>query len=439
MKILFLNMHDDPAKGGGGEVSVWNLIRGLIAAGHKCVLAVTSDERGLTKSERDGVIIWKAGIRNVYLPDARRSRPLFARALWHLQDSYNPWMQGYVRRIVHIERPDVASLHCLSGWSMAATWATLRSLNIPTVQVLHAHDAICAKATMYKHGRNCAGQCRSCAALRLPHRALSQHLTAVVGVSRYILEAHRRLGYFAGVPIQRVIHNARAAGTLGCNGIGTLAPHLGVRFGFIGTLASHKGVATLIDAFLQASIPASELWIAGRGHSNYEHSLREQANEDTRIRFLGRVTPAEFYPHVDVVVVPSVCNDNLPGTVFEALAFGKPVLGSRRGGIPEMIRTGENGLLFEPDQPRELSTAMRRLATDVALRQRMARASLESARPFLDLGRFTSSYEDVYRAAILQMNRLQGTIPLDGRSREMDNSAPLTGTRCADPGETRHK
>ena len=409
MKILYVNGFGERRGHGGAEETLWTLMCGMRDAGHQCALLATAAERGLVRSEEDGITVWKAGIRNLYWPNPRNRHRPATRALWHMQDAYNPWMQEYVRKVAHTERPDVVSLHNLPGWS-AAAWRTLNQLGIPTVQVLHDYYAICPRTTMYKNGSNCTGQCSSCAALRLPHRALSRRLTAVVGVSQYILDAHLRLGYFADVPIQRVIHNVRAPEALGCDGVGHISPHSEVRFGFIGTLTASKGVSELIDAFLQATMPNAELWIAGTGNPEYERRLRVRAGGDNRIRFLGRVTPADFYPHVDVVVVPSVWNDNLPGVVFEAFAFGKPVIGSLRGGIPEMIHNGDNGLLFEPDYPQELSTAMRRLGADATLRRRMGTAARASAGSFLDLGRFTRGYEDVYGAAILEANHGAATL-----------------------------
>ena len=426
MKILYLNGFAERSGHGGTEEMLWTLMSGLRDMGHQCVLLATSAEDGLVHSEQDGITVWKAGIRNLYWPGSGNRRPPALRALWHLQDSYNAWMQPYVRKVARAERPDVVSLHNLPGWS-AATWRTLSRLKIPTVQVLHDHYAICPRSTMYKNGGNCTGQCRSCAALRLPHRALSRRLTAVVGVSRYILETHQRHGYFAGVPVQRVIHDARAADTLGCDAVANQAPHRGIRFGFIGTLVASKGVSELIDAFLQATIRDAELWIAGSGHPEYEHRLHVHVSEDARVRFLGRVKPRDFYPQVDVIVVPSLWNEPLGMVVPEAFAFRKPVIGSRRGGIPEMIRDSENGVLFEPDHPQELSMTMRRLATDVALRQRIAGAARKSARPFLDLGRFTTAYEEVYRAAILEANWCQGVGPVDDASRDVEGSAPHRG------------
>jgi len=116
------------------------------------------------------------------------------------------------------------------------------------------------------------------------------------------------------------------------------------------------------------------------------------------VRFLGRVAPRDFYPHIDVMVVPSIWNDTFPGVVFEALAFGKPVIGSRRGGIPEMIREGENGLLFEPDTPGDLIAALRHLAADADLRHRMGEAARRSAQPFLDRDRWIAQYQALYQS-----------------------------------------
>jgi glycosyltransferase involved in cell wall biosynthesis len=317
------------------------------------------------------------------------------RALWHLEDCYNQRMLNYVRDVVREEAPDVASVHNLRGWSVA-TWTALNDAGIPIVQVLHDYYLICPRTTMFKNGSNCTGQCRSCAMLRLPHRRLSRRVGAVVGVSRFVLDAHRRLGYFDGVPVQCVIHDTRAAASLGSTYISDVTQHTGSRFGYIGALTPSKGVSELIGAFMGASLPDSELWIAGSGSSVYERYLRAQANGDTRIHFLGRVVPAEFYPHIDVVVVPSIWNDNLPGVVYEAFAFGKPVIGCRRGGIPEMIVDGRNGWLFDPSRPGELIARLQRVVTEPDQLLRAGINARADAAPYLDVRSWTARYIDVY-------------------------------------------
>ncbi len=73
------------------------------------------------------------------------------------------------------------------------------------------------------------------------------------------------------------------------------------------------------------------------------------------------------------VVVPSLWHENYPYVIFEAFAKGKPVIGSRRGGIPELVTDGETGLIFEPDDPVELATKIRFLAQNEDIARRLGR------------------------------------------------------------------
>ena len=130
-----------------------------------------------------------------------------------------------------------------------------------------------------------------------------------------------------------------------------------------------------------------------------EDRLRAQTR-DAQIRFLGSVAAREFYPKVDVVIVPSLLNEALGMVVMEAFAFGKPVIGSRRGGIPEMIRHRENGLLVDPDLPDELLTALSEVHADSQLRAALAANARTSSAPFLDMSAWIKTYEDLYREVI---------------------------------------
>lgn len=394
MKVLFLNLYDDPAvSGGGAEMTLHHLTQGLLSRGIEPVMLATAPEPGLQLSERNGVRVWRAGLRNLYWPQAKVKPHPLMRMAWHALDSYNLAMQPLLRQVLETERPDVVSLHNLPGWS-ASAWATVASLGIPTVQVLHDMYLLCAKATMHTEKGNCAGQCNSCRLLRLPHRSVSNRLSAVVGVSRFILHRHLDLGYFNEVPIQRVINNARDAQALGVEASFARKPGP-LRVGYIGRLDPSKGVEPMLQAFSQASIGDAELWIAGTGNADYARALQDKWSSE-RVKFLGRVAQHDFYPHIDVVVVPSLWNDTFPGVVFESFAFGKPVIGSRRGGISEMIVDGENGLLFEPDNAGELVAAIERLATNSSLRYRMSDTCRVAAKPFLDRERWVDSYAELY-------------------------------------------
>lgn len=397
MKVLFINSFYYPDIGGGAERTLQLLVEGLAQTGTEAVVLATTDKPGLKRDEINGVPVWRAGLRNLYWHHRMRPASPLVRRAWHAIDVNNPLMGSYVSKVLELENPDAVSCHNLPGWSIAA-WSRLIQHNIPFLQVLHDAYLICPRSTMFRTGRFCSQQCFQCRLMRLPHRSLSRRARAVVGVSEFILAAHTSLGYFKDVPIQKVIHNARNETQLGSLGA-PIAQGVPLRFGYIGSLSPVKGVRLLLDVFRSKRPRGSELWLAGSGDKTYEGFLVSEF-ASSEIRFLGQTPPRDFYPHVDVVIVPSVSQEPLGMVVAEAFAFGRPVIGARRGGIPEMIEDGINGFLFEPNRPDELAAAMNRLAGDPSLSARMGTEARASAKRFLDTERFISSYRSVYEELV---------------------------------------
>lgn len=134
------------------------------------------------------------------------------------------------------------------------------------------------------------------------------------------------------------------------------------RVGFVGTLAPHKGVHVLIEAFRGLEAPDATLEIHG-GTSvqpTYVAALRRAAGGDARIRFHGPFaegTQDRVLAGIDVLAQPSIWWENSPLTVLEALGAGIPVVASRIGGIPELIPDGA-GLLVPPRDPAALRAAL---------------------------------------------------------------------------------
>ena len=399
MKILFLNTYADFAtSGGGAEITIHNLTQGILRQGHEPVVLATSKKAGLEQSKLQGVRIFHAGLRNVYWPQQKVRQNPILRLLWHSVDSYNILMRPLLRQVLEAERPDVVSIHNLPGWS-AAAWETIASTDIPIVQVLHDSYAICPKSTMYTQHGNCAGQCFSCRVLRLPHRRASNYVSAVVGVSQFILDRHLQEGYFAKVPIQRSIHNVRDPVDLGINTDIPRTRGSPFRIGYIGRIDHTKGVELLLNAFEKANMPDAELWIAGSGNKVYEDSLRVRWQTE-KIRFMGHMSQRDFFPNVDVVVAPSLWQEPLGMVVAESLAFGKPIIASRRGGIPEMIQDGSNGVLFDPTKIDELVNAMHKLHNDEPFRKSMSLRAVDSALPFMNRNSWIAQYVEIYQQVL---------------------------------------
>jgi glycosyltransferase involved in cell wall biosynthesis len=114
------------------------------------------------------------------------------------------------------------------------------------------------------------------------------------------------------------------------------------RFGFVGTVAPHKGVHVLIEAFRGLADQEATLDVIGNADLDpaYAASLRELAGGDARIRF-RRAVPADeqerVWSSLDLLVLPSLWWENSPLTVLEALAAGVAVVASRIGGVPELL------------------------------------------------------------------------------------------------------
>jgi glycosyltransferase involved in cell wall biosynthesis len=114
---------------------------------------------------------------------------------------------------------------------------------------------------------------------------------------------------------------------------------------YIGRLSSEKGIETLLKA--AALLPEYSLKLIGTGP--LEDDLKSK-NNHTHIEFLGYKNWDELkliLMNSRCMVIPSECYENNPLTVLESLCMGTPVIGSRIGGIPELINP-DNGLLFEP-------------------------------------------------------------------------------------------
>jgi glycosyltransferase involved in cell wall biosynthesis len=152
------------------------------------------------------------------------------------------------------------------------------------------------------------------------------------------------------------------------------------RFGFVGTLAPHKGVHVLLEAFraLEGDDLTLDLHGSRSVHPSYVASLERAAAGDPRIRFRGAFAEGEqpsVLAGLDALVLPSIWWENSPLTVLEAMAAGVAVVASRSGGVPEVVPEGM-GLLVPPGD----AAALRSALADVA-----AGRKLGDARPAVAL------------------------------------------------------
>jgi glycosyltransferase involved in cell wall biosynthesis len=154
------------------------------------------------------------------------------------------------------------------------------------------------------------------------------------------------------------------------------------RFGFVGTLAPHKGVHVLVEAFRSLPDPAITLDLHGSEtvHPGYAASLRRAAEGDARVRFRGPFPEGAqdaVLHSLDVLVLPSVWWENSPLVVLEAQGRGVPVIASAIGGVPELV-TGDSGLLVPPGDREQLRDAIRSVLDGLRLAGALAPLPLQT-------------------------------------------------------------
>lgn len=208
-------------------------------------------------------------------------------------------------------------------------------------------------------------------------------------------EFHRAQLLLAGLEAERCLHMPNC---LRHSALSTAPPverhsDMPMRVGFIGAMIPSKGPQILLEALALARTRASETgsrapraaWRELQGilvgpsvlfhrQPHFGQTLAQRAN-GLDVTMLPACSSAEIdrlLQTLDVLVVPSIWDENAPTVILEAFQQGVPVVASRVGGIPEQVKDGENGLLVPPGDPEALCEVLVRLAQAEALRCHLA-------------------------------------------------------------------
>ncbi len=262
------------------------------------------------------------------------------------------------------------------------------------------------------HGSDMAVSERSGAIGRVT-RWTFDRASAVTAPSGDLLERAARLG--ARAPLERIPYGADVEAIAERSGA---RAQMRARLGLVesdvavlalGRLVPVKGFDVLVEAMAAADVPSLRLLVVGDGS---ERAMLEARTTELglaeRTTFTGAVAPGavpDFLAAADVVAVPSIHYqgyvDGLPNVALEGMAAGRPLVASRAGGLPELVRPGENGLLVPEKDVRALADAIELLARDAALRERLGAAAQRLIREEMTwevvAGRFEAIYERVTR------------------------------------------
>ena len=177
--------------------------------------------------------------------------------------------------------------------------------------------------------------------------------------------------------------------------------------GWIGRMTGVKRTEDVLVAFRQLRDAGVDACLCMIGDGPDRPAVERRAHELGVMRdtlFLGyQENVARFYAAVDAVILPSI-NEGTPVTAIEALAAGRPVVATRVGGLPDVVRDGEDGFLVPAGATDELAERLARLARDPELRERMGRAGREHVRERYAVERLVNDVDLLYRSLLESMS-----------------------------------
>ncbi|MDO3720314.1 glycosyltransferase family 4 protein [Marinobacter sp. chi1] len=292
-----------------------------------------------------------------------------------LSTPWNPFSAKALSQLVAEFRPDVVHAHNTFPLLSPAVFHAVGK-RAATVLTLHNYRLFCSAGIPMRAGRVCT-DCitRHSVQPALRHGCYRGSRVATVPLALNVA-MHRRLGTWqqkvdAFVALSDFQRRLMAKGGLPAekmhvkpNFYAGQPPVLpfDARDGqvvFVGRLGREKGVHTLIEAWRKWGSNAPKLKIVGDGPLRAE--LQNRA-EGLPIVFAGQVGAEEAQQaiaHARLVVLPSECFEGFPMVVREAFAFGTPVAVSNLGPLPDIVRHGENGVVFEPANAASLLATVR--------------------------------------------------------------------------------
>jgi glycosyltransferase involved in cell wall biosynthesis len=399
-RVLIVSSLFPPEVLGGAEQSAYSFAKMFQRLGYEVgVLTTTGTPSAATRrTVIDGLLTWRVVMPRPYAMIDFPNAPARKKPFWHLQDHFDPRNASIVARILDEFRPDLVNIHLVQGLGYNAL-NEIAKRRLPVYFVLHDLGLACIRMNMFVGGRSCTKQCGACRLSSAYKQSILRRQTRVsfCSPSRANLE---RLGNF--VPLS----SYRTAVILNPNQYPPASvarsPSEVVRILYVGRLHKAKGIELLLQAAATLA-PTYQFRLTIVGQGPEEAALRATYEANRWCSFAGFVTQSEISNYIansDVICVPSVWEENSPGTLIHALSQGLPALGSNFGGIPELIEHGVTGQLVDATQSAWVD------ALGAVLRDRSVldawRANLSTRRTEFDITTISRKHDAFVRESCLE-------------------------------------
>lgn len=303
-----------------------------------------------------------------------------AKDIFQFVNSYaNSEVQNLFLEVLENFKPDIIHVHHLITLSIDIISASVK-LGIPIVATLHDYWYFCHRITLTTPDEKpCDGpkngiKCRACGKSvynRFPGILLQPGQVAAVMIRnrRLLRELNRcKILYAPSHSLLARYENEGIASHLlvhrpyGISRTPFKKRQMGeeLTFGFIGNLSPHKGIEVLLDASRKLNLGPWKLLVFGQGEREYEAKLKNMVG-DLPVEFRGKFDNRDIQKtldQLDVLVVPSLWEENSPLVIHEAYASKIPTVASKIGGLTEIVSIAHGGELFEAGQSSQLANIL---------------------------------------------------------------------------------
>lgn len=357
MKILLIDVYN--YNKGGAETVCFNTGKLLEKKGHDICYFTLKWEQN------------KPSIYSKYFPESKESRK---GPLKHFKNLINYFYHREAAKkmqsLIDNEKPDIAHIHLIWGQISPSILPVLKRNNIPVILTVHDYRIICP-AYAFRNGSGSI--CEKCEGVNFyncfTNRCTknSYILSLIMASEQYFrnylfnpikyIDGFIYVSSFAKEKHERYIHSIRMKPNIVLHNFTTLENAINVDkddkldnkyYIYIGRLSEEKGLNTLINAF--SHLNQIKLKIVGSGPIEKELISKVKNKQYNNIEFLGYKTGDELKKIIQGAyfnIVPSEWYENNPMSIIESYAMGVPVIGSKIGGIPEIIEDDKTGFLFE--------------------------------------------------------------------------------------------
>lgn len=354
---------------GGSEAYYFSLNKLCMEKGYKIIPFSMKHEKNI-HSEYEKYFIENINYKNMHL----KTKIVNAAKIVYSVEAYKK-----IRKIIRDTKPDIAHLHIFQHQLSPSIIQALRKENIPIVNTVHDFKIVCPNYKMLNKNGLC-GECKGGKYYRcftnvcvkgvklnsfvsMFEAYLHKYLKSYSYVDKYICPSEfyvKKLSEF-GVTSDKLVHISNFVD------IKQFDPCYEAEnyFVYFGRISEEKGIKTLVKAMKKVN--SSKLYILGSGPLEEEIiKLSEDLNLNN-IKFLGFKEGEELKNIIrksKFVVITSECYENCPMTIIESMAYGKAVIGSNLGGIPELIQDGITGLIFKAGEEEDLASKINYLLND---------------------------------------------------------------------------